>query len=72
MISAKYWTECRVSDGGVGEETEGADRVCSPMGGATVSTSQTPGAPSDWTTNKRVHIEGPMTLATYVADDGLM
>ena len=38
---------------------------------ATVSTDQTPRAPRDWTTNQRVHMEGPMALATYVAEDGL-
>ena len=31
-----------VPDGGVKEGTEGAEGVCSPVGGATVSTSQTP------------------------------
>jgi hypothetical protein len=36
-----------------------------------VSTGQTPGTPGDWTTNKRVHKEGPMALAIYVAEDGL-
>ena len=45
---------------------------CSPMGGATVSTGQTPGAPRDWTINQRVHMEGPMAPATYVAEDGLV
>lgn len=39
---------------------------------ATVSKGQTPRAPGDWTTNQRVQIEGPMALATYVADDGLV
>ena len=45
-----------------------------PQEGATVSTGQTypnpPRAPRDWTT-KRIHIEGPMVLAAYVAEDGL-
>ena len=40
--------------------------------GATVSTGQTLGAPGDWTTNQRIHMEGPMVLATYVAEDGLV
>ena len=31
-----------------------------------------PGTPTDWTTNQRVHMEGPMVLATYVAEDGLV
>jgi hypothetical protein len=30
------------------------------------------GAPRDWTTNQRVHMEGPMAPATYVAEDGLV
>jgi hypothetical protein len=74
MLTANHWTECGVPDGRVGEETEGAEGVCSPMEGATVSTGQTPppGAPRDWTTNQRVHMEGPMALATYVAEDGLV
>jgi hypothetical protein len=37
-----HWTELGVPDGRVGEGTEGADGVCSPVGGATVSTNQTP------------------------------
>ena len=31
-----------------------------------------PRAPRDWTTNQRIHMEGPMALATYVAEDGLV
>jgi hypothetical protein len=31
-----------------------------------------PPAPRDWTTNQRIHMEGPMALATYVAEDGLV
>jgi hypothetical protein len=31
-----------------------------------------PGAPGDWTTNQRVHKEGPIALATYMAEDGLV
>ena len=30
-----------------------------------------PGTPRDWTTNQRIHMEGPMALAAYVAEDGL-
>ena len=26
----------------------------------------------DWTTNQRVHMEGPMAQAAYVAEDGLV
>jgi hypothetical protein len=28
--------------------------------------------PRDWTTSQRVHMEGPMTLAVYVIEDGLV
>jgi hypothetical protein len=28
--------------------------------------------PRDWTTNQRVYMEGPMELAAYVAEDGLV
>jgi hypothetical protein len=35
-----------------------------------MSTSQTP--PGDWTTNQRVHMEGPIAPAAYVAEDGLV
>ena len=31
-----------------------------------------PGTPRDWTTNQRVHMEGPMAPAAYVAEDGLV
>ena len=73
MLSANHWTEHGVSNGGVGEGTEGAERVCSPMEGATVSTTvQTLEAPRDWTTNLRIHMEGPMAPATYIAEDGLV
>ena len=30
------------------------------------------GAPGDWTTNQKVHMEGPMALAAYVVMDGLV
>jgi hypothetical protein len=26
----------------------------------------------DWTTNQRIHMDGPMALAAYVAEDGLV
>ena len=31
-----------------------------------------PGAPGDWTTNQRVHMEGSMAMAANVAEDGLV
>ena len=41
------------------------------MGGATVSTGQTPGAPRDWTTKQSIHMEKPVGLAAYVGEDML-
>jgi hypothetical protein len=29
-------------------------------------------APRNWTTNQRTHMKGPMALAIYVAEDGLV
>jgi hypothetical protein len=73
MITANHWTESRILDGGVGEGTEGAEWVFSPMEEATVLTGQTlspgPGAPRNCTTNQRIHMEGLMALAAYVAED---
>jgi hypothetical protein len=31
-----------------------------------------PRAPRDWTTSQRLHMEGPMAPAVYVAEDGLV
>ena len=31
-----------------------------------------PGAPGDWTNYQRIHMEGPMAPAAYVAEDGLV
>ena len=31
-----------------------------------------PGAPGDWTTNQRIHMEGPKAPATFMAEDGLV
>ena len=46
-VRDNHWTECGVPDGRVGEGTEGAERGCSPMEGAAVSTGQTPGVLGD-------------------------
>ena len=37
-----------------------------------VNSPNPPEFPGDWTTNLSVHMEGPMALATYVAEDGLV
>jgi hypothetical protein len=42
MLAANHGTEHRVPNGGVREKTEGADGVCSHIGGTTISTHQMP------------------------------
>jgi hypothetical protein len=65
MFTANLWTEHRVPSGGVGEGTVGAEGVCSSLGGAIVSIDQT--LRSSWGLDQRVHMEGPMAPAPYVA-----
>jgi hypothetical protein len=72
MLIANHWTESSVPDGGVGEVTKGAEGVCSPMWGSTVPTGQTPPELQGTGPPTRVHMEGPMAPATYVAEDGLV
>jgi hypothetical protein len=42
MLAANHWAEQGVPNGGVREKTEGAEGVCNPVGGTTISTNQTP------------------------------
>jgi hypothetical protein len=37
MLIANHWTEHQDPKGGVRERTEGAERVCNPIGGTTIS-----------------------------------
>ena len=59
------------------KELEKGLKVCNPIGRTTISTNQTdpPLQPPDLPGTKprtRVHMEGPMAPATYVAEDGLV
>ena len=69
MLPANHWTELRVPNGGDGEGTEGAEGVCSPMKGATLTIGQNP-----WSSRglDHQHMQGPMVLAVYVAENGLV
>ena len=58
--------------GGVYEGTEGAEGVCIPIEGAIVSPGQTPLKLPGTGPPTRVYMKGPMALATYVAEDGLV
>jgi hypothetical protein len=42
MLSVNHWTEHRVPNGGARERTQGADRICSPIGGTTIWSNQYP------------------------------
>jgi hypothetical protein len=46
-----------VPDGGDGEETEGAEGVCSPIVEQQCQQAKSSRAPWDWTTNQRTHME---------------
>ena len=43
-----------------------------PSGDQQPQLARTPGAPGAWTANQRVHMEGPIAQAAYVAEDGLV
>jgi hypothetical protein len=42
MLTAKYWTELTVPNGGVRERVKGAEGGCNPIGRITISTNLTP------------------------------
>jgi hypothetical protein len=73
MLAANHWTEHRDPNGGVGEGTEGAEGVCSPVGRTTRLTSQIPHQELLGTRPPtKEYMEEPMALAPYVAEDGLV
>jgi hypothetical protein len=72
MLAANHWTEYSVHDEGHGEETEGSERICSPMWEQQGQPARLPESPGDWTTNQRLHMQGPMALVTYLAEDCLV
>jgi hypothetical protein len=45
------------------EVTEGAERVCNPIGGTTVLTNQALQSSHGLNHQPRVHVEGPIALA---------
>jgi hypothetical protein len=62
--------EHRVPSEGARESTQGAEGICSPIGGTTMWTNQYP--QSSLKLNQRVHMVGLMALAAYAAEDGLV
>jgi len=63
-LAANHQTLDRDPNGGVRERAEEAERVCHSIGRTKIS--------RDKTTNQRVHIEGPMSPAAYVAEYGIV
>ena len=72
MLTASDWTEHGVLSEKVREKTEGAEGVCNPIGGTTISTNQTLLSFQGLNHHQRVHMERPMPPAAYVAEDGLV
>jgi hypothetical protein len=60
-----------VPSGGVRERTEETKGVCHSKW-QQWQLVRSPAAPGDWTNNQRVHMEGSIALAAYVAEDGLI
>ena len=69
MLKVSYWNEVGVPNGGVEEGTEGVEGACSNN---IVNRLDPPRAPREWTTNQKIHMVGPMALAAYVAENGLV
>ena len=69
MLTANHCTEHGVPNGGVRERTEGVEGVCNNINQPYPSTPQ---RSQGLTTNEKVHMEGPMAPATYVAEDCLV
>ena len=62
MLVCNNWTEQVVPDAGSGERNDGAERVCSFMGGATVTIGQNPENLTGTGPHARVQMEGTMAL----------
>jgi len=72
MLTANHWTVNGVPYGLVRERTEGAEEIFNLIGRTTISTKQTHQSSKNETTNQKLHMEGPMIPATYVAEGGLV
>jgi hypothetical protein len=70
MLSANLWTEHSFPSGGTRKRIQGAEGICRPIR-ETISTNQYTRAPRTKPPT-RVHMEGPMAPAAYVAEDGLV
>jgi hypothetical protein len=72
MLRANHWTE-------LGDWMEESEKEMKELRGFAApwceqqcQLARTPGVPGDWNINQRIHMEGPVALVTYVAEDGLV
>jgi hypothetical protein len=72
ILTSNHWTEQEDPNGGVREWTEELKGFTTPWEEQQYQPSRPSRAPRDSTNNQRVYMEGPMTPATYVAEDGLV
>jgi hypothetical protein len=66
MLTDIHWMEYRVPNKGASESTQGAEGVCSPIGGGTIWTKQYPPELPGTKHQSKKHMIG------YVAEDGLL
>jgi hypothetical protein len=71
MLSSNHWTVYWVPSGGARERSQGAQGVCSPIGGTTIWTNHYP-QNAQGVNNQRVHMVGLMAPASYIAEHGLV
>jgi hypothetical protein len=73
MLVANHQTEHRDPNEGVRGITKGDEAVCNPIGRKKQQYQPTrhPKTVRDKTTNQRIHMDGPRTLAADVAEHGL-
>jgi hypothetical protein len=73
MLAANHWTEHRVPNSRVRERTEEAEGVCNPLGkNNNINQPDPPKFPGTKPPTLRVHMEGPMAPAAFVAEDSLV
>ena len=72
MFTVIYWMEHKVPDEGVREMPRELKGTEAPLKEHQYELTSTLRAPWNYTTNQRKHTEGPMALAAYAAEDGLV
>ena len=70
-LTTNQWIEHRFLSRQARESTQGAEKVCSPIGGTIICTNQYPQISQGLSHQPRIHMEGPTVSATYVKEDSL-